>query len=449
MQAPLSGEVSLDGGPLGDLDALERARRLAVVLTDRIDSGMMTGADLVALGRYPYTGWSGRLDRRDHAVVRWAMDALAATPFAHRRVAELSDGERQRVVIARALAQEPAVLALDEPTAYVDVPRRVELTQTLRHLARECELAVLLTTHDLDLAVRVADRLWLIEPRATGPSVVHVGAPEDLVLSGALARAFRADDVHFDLARGTFVPDGHGVVSVRVVGRGVAATWAGRALEREGFALVGDQAAADAVVTVLDGPVWRLEVAGRADEHLTLGSLVRTADTAEREFWGAQFDHGLAWVQFPEGVKGGLGVSPRWQARSTAHRGGGRVDPQPLPQRPRHRHGRGHADRPRHRGAPATGWLRPMFTTEEIWCQLFSEPGAGSDLAALATTAVRRATPGSSTGRRCGPPSRTSPSGGCWSRAPTPTCPSTPADLLRGRHGGRRRRRPAAVPDHR
>jgi iron complex transport system ATP-binding protein len=277
MQAPLSGEVSLDGGPLGALDALERARRLAVVLTDRIDSGMMTGADLVALGRYPYTGWSGRLDRRDHAVVRWAMDALAATPFADRRVAELSDGERQRVVIARALAQEPAVLALDEPTAYVDVPRRVELTQTLRHLARECELAVLLTTHDLDLAVRVADRLWLIEPRATGPSVVHVGAPEDLVLSGALARAFRADDVHFDLARGTFVPDGHGVVSVRVVGRGVAATWAGRALEREGFALVGDQAAADAVVTVLDGPVWRLEVAGRADEHLTLGSLVRTA----------------------------------------------------------------------------------------------------------------------------------------------------------------------------
>lgn len=277
MQAPLAGEVSLDGGPLDALDALERARRLAVVLTDRIDSGMMTGADLVALGRYPYTGWSGRLDRRDHAVVRWAMDALAATPFADRRVAELSDGERQRVVIARALAQEPAVLALDEPTAYVDVPRRVELTQTLRHLARECELAVLLTTHDLDLAVRVADRLWLIEPRDTGPSVVHVGAPEDLVLSGALARAFRADDVHFDLARGTFVPDGHGVMSVRVVGRGVAATWAGRALEREGFALVGEETPADAVVTVLDGPVWHLEVAGRSDEHLTLGSLVRAA----------------------------------------------------------------------------------------------------------------------------------------------------------------------------
>lgn len=275
MQPPLTGEVTLDGDPLGSLDAAERARRLSVVLTDRIDVGMMTGADLVALGRTPYTGWSGRLTARDHAVVRWALRSLAAERFAHRRVAQLSDGERQRVVIARALAQEPAVLALDEPTAFVDVPRRVELTQTLRHLARECDLAVLLTTHDLDLAVRVADRVWLIEPSADGARL-HVGAPEDLVLSGVMARAFASDEVSFDLSRGTFVPVGHGVGTVRVEGEGVEAVWAGRALEREGFEVTRDTAVpADAVVAVRPGPVWRLTVgAGPGSEHPTLAALV-------------------------------------------------------------------------------------------------------------------------------------------------------------------------------
>lgn len=288
MQAPLAGDVDLAGEPLTGLTALERARRLAVVLTDRLDVGMMTGADLVALGRHPYTGWSGRLAPRDHAVVRWAMQALAATPFADRRVVELSDGERQRVVIARALAQEPTVLALDEPTAFVDVPRRVELTQTLRHLARECELAVLLTTHDLDLAVRVADTVWLLEPGADGaPTTIHVGAPEDLVLSGAMGRAFAADEVTFDLQRGTFVPSGHGVGTVRVTGRGPAAIWAGRALEREGFALVGAETAADAEVVVIDGDRWQL-VAGRdRSEHDTLASLVAEARTILTRVAGA------------------------------------------------------------------------------------------------------------------------------------------------------------------
>jgi iron complex transport system ATP-binding protein len=275
MQPPLAGDVALDGDPLASLDATERARRLSVVLTDRIDVGLMTGADLVALGRTPYTGWSGRLTARDHAVVRWALRSLAAERFAGRRVAQLSDGERQRVVIARALAQEPAVLALDEPTAFVDVPRRVELTQTLRHLARECDLAVLLTTHDLDLAVRVADRVWLIEPTADGARL-HVGAPEDLVLSGAMARAFASDEVDFDLSRGTFVPAGHGVGTVRVEGEGVEAVWAGRALEREGFEVTRDAAVpADAVVAVCPGPVWRLTVgSGPPSEHPTLAGLV-------------------------------------------------------------------------------------------------------------------------------------------------------------------------------
>ena len=114
------------------------------------------------MGRYPYTGWDGRLSARDEAVVRWAIAAVGAVELAGRNVDELSDGERQKIMIARALAQEPALMLLDEPTAYLDLPRRVEIMRLLRQLARTTGRAFLLSTHDLDLALRSADRIWLM-----------------------------------------------------------------------------------------------------------------------------------------------------------------------------------------------------------------------------------------------------------------------------------------------
>lgn len=251
MQTPLAGNAWLLGDEVRRIPALERAQRLAVVLTDQIDAGILRAADLVALGRYPYTGWGGRLRPADHACVQWALNVTGAAPLADRNVAELSDGERQRVLVARALAQQPAVIALDEPIAFIDVPRRVELLGLLRGLARECGLAVLLTTHDLDLAIRTADTVWLIEPGT--PTRMHVGAPEELVLSGAIARAFHSDDVAFDLARGVFVPRPSSFGRARVVGDGLAAHWTARALEREGLAVVHAAQHADLTVEVLDG----------------------------------------------------------------------------------------------------------------------------------------------------------------------------------------------------
>ncbi|MBC7811577.1 MAG: ABC transporter ATP-binding protein, partial [Burkholderiales bacterium] len=138
MQPALAGggRVLLLGDEVGALKANELARRLSVVLTERIDAGLLSVFELVALGRYPYTEWSGALTAHDEDVIQWALKAVGAAALANRSVGELSDGERQKALIARALAQEPALMLLDEPTAFLDLPRRVEIMRTLRELAR-------------------------------------------------------------------------------------------------------------------------------------------------------------------------------------------------------------------------------------------------------------------------------------------------------------------------
>ena len=135
----------------------------------------------------------GGLTDRDHEVVSWAIDAVGADHLADRDFARMSDGERQRVMVARALAQEPVLLVLDEPTAFLDVPSRVELMGLLRRLTRGGSLAVIVSTHDLELALRTADVVWLLLP---GGEVV-TGAPEDVILSGGIATAFEGRQIRF------------------------------------------------------------------------------------------------------------------------------------------------------------------------------------------------------------------------------------------------------------
>lgn len=189
LQPPLAGEVWLDGRPLRALSANELARKLAVVLTDRVDVGHMSAYALAALGRYPYTPWDGRLSAEDEAIVRQAMRDARCEGLAKRLVAELSDGECQRVMLARALAQQTPVVFLDEPTAFLDLPRRVELMHLLRDLAHDTGKAFLVSTHDLELALRFADALWLM----AADGAFSIGAPEEISARGDLLRAFAAE----------------------------------------------------------------------------------------------------------------------------------------------------------------------------------------------------------------------------------------------------------------
>ena len=198
---PLDGEIVIEGKPLGDYRPEQLAASVGVVLTESTQAGGISVYDLVALGRYPHTGFFGTLREADHVAIRAALETAGIADKADRHVAELSDGERQKAFIAKALAQECPIILLDEPTAFLDVTSRLETMVSLRKLAHEKGKAILLSTHDLDTALQLADRLWLqpaydTEKQTAEPMVI--GLPSELITSGALARFFSTDTVTFD-----------------------------------------------------------------------------------------------------------------------------------------------------------------------------------------------------------------------------------------------------------
>ncbi|MDQ8195002.1 ABC transporter ATP-binding protein [Coraliomargarita sp. SDUM461004] len=237
MQAPLAGDLNLSGIALKNISPRERARAVSVVLTETLATGMMDVYSMVSLGRHPYSGWFGGLSQRDHERIKWALTAVGALPLAQRQVAELSDGERQKVSIARALAQEAKLMLLDEPTAFLDLPRRVELMSILRNLAQRENLALLLSTHDLDLALRFADRLWLMTPAGE----LIQGAPEALALNGQFAQVFANDNLDWDAGSGSFRTHPIACLNVWLEGEGLIRTWTQRALERLGFGIAKER----------------------------------------------------------------------------------------------------------------------------------------------------------------------------------------------------------------
>lgn len=194
LQPALRGTVLIDGDDVASVRPADLATRISVVLTERIDPGLLTVRELVALGRTPHLPASARLSPEDKAAVDWALDAVGATELESRQFSELSDGQRQRTLTARALAQDPSLLVLDEPTSFLDVPSRVELVDVLRRLAVEQNLAVIMSTHELELALRVSDRMWLLDADRT----LTCDSPAALAESGRIGAAFDRGRMRFD-----------------------------------------------------------------------------------------------------------------------------------------------------------------------------------------------------------------------------------------------------------
>lgn len=164
-QQSLAGSVLIDGVAIGRLSQRERAKLMSVVLTEKPDVQNMTVREIVGLGRSPYTGFFGTLSKQDEAIVAEAIERVGMTALADRNIQTLSDGERQKMMIAKALAQQTPIIILDEPTAFLDYPSKVQMMQMLRQLAKEMDKTIVLSTHDIELAAKIATRFLHISEK--------------------------------------------------------------------------------------------------------------------------------------------------------------------------------------------------------------------------------------------------------------------------------------------
>lgn len=288
LQPALDGRVWLDGTDLAALTADQVARTIAVVLTERIDPGFLSARELAGLGRIPHIGFGARLGPADREIVEWALRAVGADHLADRPAAELSDGERQRVLTARALAQQPDLLILDEPTAFLDVPSRAALTALLHRLARETGIAVVMSTHDLESALRSADRLWLMDADGT----LHADVPETIASTGLIGTVFDGPATRFDPEEGAFVlvDDDADRYRVRLDVPAVDRPMLLRQCARESCAAdLGDGAGAQTVITgsVATGlRVHRPGVSSRAADLSTVPVMLRDRPDTGRRLLG-------------------------------------------------------------------------------------------------------------------------------------------------------------------
>ena len=230
-QPPLGGDIDLLDRPLSTYDDRQLATVIGVVLTEKSDIRNMTVEELVGLGRSPYTGFWGTLKEGDRRIVHEAIARVRIEPLTQRMVHTLSDGERQKVMIAKALAQETPIIFLDEPTAFLDFPSKVEVMQLLHNLTHTLQKTVFMSTHDLELALQIADKIWLMD-RANG---IAIGTPEDLSLEGKLSSFFSRKGITYDTETGFFRIDTDYRREIHLQGHGSRYAMVRKALQRNGI----------------------------------------------------------------------------------------------------------------------------------------------------------------------------------------------------------------------
>ncbi len=265
IQKPLSGEVWLQNRLIQDYSQKEIAHQLSLVLTDRVSTGNLTVYALVSLGRFPYTSWMGSLNENDKKLIYWALEVTGTLKFVDRHIGELSDGEKQKVMIARALVQDTDIIILDEPTAHLDSPNRIEIFHLLRQLTVNTGKTILISTHEIDMAIEHSDNMWLIMPGKR----VSTGVPEDLILNKSLETAFGSEELSFDYLKGRFQRNQKGsTAELKLSGDTVLVKWTQNALERTLNA--GMEVPEITINGDKDKPVWTIPSAQKTFNSIEL-----------------------------------------------------------------------------------------------------------------------------------------------------------------------------------
>jgi len=249
----LKGEVCFNGKPLNLYKSRDLAKILSFVSTDVVRVQNMRVRDLLALGRFPYTNFIGTLTRDDLVIIEKAVDLVGLHGFEEQMIDELSDGERQRAMIARSLVQNTPVIILDEPTAFLDIRNKYEIVHLLHNLARNEEKTIVFSTHDLNIATSEVDKIWLMLE-----DEVLEGAPEDLILHGYYNKVFASENIIFDEFSGDFRLKKTFRGSFSVEGPELPKRWTIHALARAGFIYTDNARNAAINVTVSDTLKWEI-----------------------------------------------------------------------------------------------------------------------------------------------------------------------------------------------
>ena len=276
---PMAGAVYLDKQALGQMAEKELAQRLAIVTTERIDPELMTCRDIVSTGRYPYTGRLGLLRAEDRAIVESALVQVHAGELAELPFAQVSDGQRQRVLLARALCQQPDVILLDEPTSFLDIHHKLELLDILKNLVRQQRLAVVMSLHELDLAQRVSDTVVCVEKSGA----LRMGPPEQIFTEENIRSLYGLTQESYNPLFGCAeLPPVQGEPQIFVIGGGGSGIPVYRRLQRMGVPF----AAGILHRNDLDYPVARALAAELVEEAayqpVTAGTLARALAVLER-----------------------------------------------------------------------------------------------------------------------------------------------------------------------
>jgi iron complex transport system ATP-binding protein len=232
LQVAIDGTIIINGKSIKNYSRIDFAQHIGYISTEPVRVSNMKVYDLVALGRFPHTNWLGKLTGTDHAIIMDAIEKVGMQQFINNYVTELSDGERQRVMIARVLAQDTDLLVMDEPTAFLDIKSKYEIVHLLHDLSKKRGKTIVFSTHDLNIAVSESDKIWLILKES-----FEEGAPEDLIIGGAFDELFKDSLVRFNQADGSFTFRNEFKGNFNLKGEGIGRLWTEKALNRAGYSI--------------------------------------------------------------------------------------------------------------------------------------------------------------------------------------------------------------------
>jgi iron complex transport system ATP-binding protein len=272
-QPTVGGDLLIGDKQVKTYHERELALIMSFVSTEIIRVPHLSVFDLVSLGRYPHTNWFGKLLDEDRQIIEEAIQSVGLQGYENRMVNHISDGERQKVMIARTLAQDTDIIVLDEPTAFLDLSNKYGIVHILHQLASEKGKTILFSTHDLTTAIAESDRIWLMLNET-----VEQGAPEDLILNGNFANLFHSKHLFFDQEKGDFRIKKQTKRKAIVRGDGIASNWTIKALERIGFEVVNstDSISIDSLVILdVSYPDWSLNHLGQLTKFNSLHAVCR------------------------------------------------------------------------------------------------------------------------------------------------------------------------------